>query len=113
MKKRTLDYTFIVLASCFLMVMITLGFASSTKSLFPDEISKALGVERSLVSIGESCRYVATALVNVFFSVLVMKLGPRKLIGAGFVALIGGALVIATITLWCLFGEKKEASEAV
>ena len=56
-----------VIAASFIMVMISLGFTSSTKTLFPDEIAKALSVERSLVSIGESCRYVATAIVNIFF----------------------------------------------
>lgn len=78
------------------MVMISLGFASGTKSLFPDEIAKALGVERSLVSIGESCRYIATAVVNIFFSFLIARFGPKKLIIAGFISLVSAMLLYAT-----------------
>lgn len=88
-------YQWVIVALCFLMVMISLGFASSTKSLFPDEIAKDLGVERSLVSIGESCRYIATAVVNLFFSLLVVKFGPKKLIGVGFLSLSAAMLLYA------------------
>lgn len=91
--KKKFDYKWVVVASCFLMVMITLGFASSTKSLFPDEIANLLGVPRSLVTIGESCRYIATAVVNIFFGVLVAKFGPHKLIAAGFISLISSMLL--------------------
>ncbi|MBQ2999931.1 MAG: MFS transporter [Clostridia bacterium] len=102
--KRTLDYTWVVIAVCFLMVMVCLGFASSTKSLFPDEIAKDLGTERSLVAIGESCRYVATAIVNLFFGVLVAKFGPRKLIFAGFASLVSSMFLYSFATeLWQIY----------
>ena len=94
-KDKKFNYTWVVIAMCFLMVMISLGFTSSTKSLFPDEISKDLGVERSLVSIGESCRYISTAIVNIFFGFLVAKFGPKKLICAGFVSLFSSMLLYA------------------
>ena len=94
--KKGFDYKWITVALCFLMVMISLGFGSSTKSLFPDEIAKALGVERSLVSIGESCRYVATAVVNLFFGVLVAKFGSKKLVLAGIFSLTS-AMVIYSV----------------
>ncbi len=80
------------------MVMVALGFGSSTKSLFPDEIAKDLGVERSLVSLGESARYVATAIVNIFFGMLIARLGAKKLICAGFVCLIASMLLYAYAT---------------
>ena len=91
--KKRFDYKWVIVAMCFLMVMISLGFGSSTKSLFPDEIAEALGVERSLVSIGESCRFIATAVINVFFSVLVVKFGPKKLIFAGYLSLIAATFL--------------------
>ena len=69
------------------MVMSSLGFASSTKSLFPDEIAKDLGIERSLVSFFESFRYIATSVVNLFFGLLIAKFGPKKLVVAGFASL--------------------------
>lgn len=92
-KNKRFDYKWVVIAMCFLMVMISLGFTSSTKSLFPDEIANDLGVERSLVSIGESCRYITTSIVNIFFGFLIVKFGPKKLICGGFVALIASMLL--------------------
>lgn len=93
--KKRFDYTWVIIAMCFLMVMISLGFTSSTKSLFPKEIAKDLGVERSLVAITESCRYIATAVVNIFFGALVAKFGPKKLICSGFVFLIASMTLYA------------------
>lgn len=79
--------------ACFVMIMMALGFMGTIKTLFPDEIAKALEVERSLVSVGESCRYIATAVVNIFFGFLIAKLGAKKLIFAGFMSLIASMLV--------------------
>ena len=103
-KRLALDYKWVIVALSFLMVMVALGFASSTRSLFPDEIAKALGTERSLVSIGESIRYIATAIVNVFFGAMVAKFGPKKLIVAGFVSLIGSMLLYSVAeSLWVIY----------
>lgn len=94
--KRRIDYKWVTVALCILMIMISLGFASSTKSLFPDEIAKELGIERSLVSIYESMRYIGTAIVNLFFGFLIVKFKPKLLILAGFLSLIGSMLIFAT-----------------
>lgn len=94
-RKINFDYKWVTIALCFLMVMVALGFASSTKSLFPDEIAKDLGVGVSLVSIGESCRYIATAVVNIFFGALIARLGPKKLIISGYIALVSSMLLYA------------------
>ena len=88
-----LHYRWVMIMISFLMVMISLGFGNSTKGLFPDEIAEALGVDRYLVSIGESCRYIATAVTNLFFSLLVTKLGPKRLVCLGFLSLIGAMLL--------------------
>ena len=93
--RKQLDYKWVVVISCILMIMISLGFASSTKSLFPDEIAKELGTERSLVSIGESCRYIATAVVNIFFGTLIARFGSKPLIGAGVLCLTASMLLYA------------------
>ena len=88
-----MHYRWVMIMISFLMVMISLGFGNSTKGLFPDEIAEALGVDRYLVSIGESCRYIATAVTNLFFSLLVTKLGPKRLVCLGFLSLIGAMLL--------------------
>lgn len=95
-KKFRLDYKWVIVAVCFLMVMISLGFASSTRSLFPDEIAKDLEVQRSLVAIGDSIRFIATAIVNLFFGSLIVKFGPKKLILAGFICLTASMVCYAT-----------------
>lgn len=91
--KKSGNYQLIMIIICFLMVMISMGFGNSTKSLFPDEIAKDLGTQRSLVSIGESCRYIATAIANLFFGFLIVKFGSKKLVCAGFVSLVLAALL--------------------
>ena len=91
--KKKFDYKWVVIASCFLMIMLSLGFASSTRSLFTDEIAEALGVPRSLVAVGDSFRFITTSIVNAFFGVLVVKFGPKKLIAGGFITLISSVIV--------------------
>ncbi len=93
MKENTKKW--MTVAGCFLMIMLALGFTSSTKSLFPDEIAKAIGQERSLVSINESCRYIATAVVNLFFGALIARFGAKKLIVAGFISLVASMFLFS------------------
>ena len=86
-------YKWVVVAACFLMVMVALGFGSSPKGLFLTAITKALEMDRAPFSINDSCRYIATAVVNLFFGTLVLRFGPRKLVGAGFACLALSMLV--------------------
>lgn len=91
--KQKPGYKWVIVASCFVMVMITLGFCSSTKPLYLSAVTGALGIERSLFSINDSCRFVTTAIVNLFFGTLIAKFGPRKLIGTGFACLASSMLI--------------------
>ncbi len=84
-----LDYKWIVVGVCFLTVMITLGFCSSTKSLYLDVVTKKLGIDRSLFSLNDTFRYIANAIVNLFFGALVFKFGTKNLMLAGIAALAG------------------------
>ena len=106
-KRYHIEYKWILAAICFAIIFIGLGFGSGTKSLFPDEIAKALDISRSEVSLGESCRYIATAALNIFFGTLVAKFGPKKLISAGFTALTAAMLLYSyanNVALICLAG---------
>ncbi|MBR7117120.1 MAG: MFS transporter [Clostridia bacterium] len=91
-QRKRFDYKWVIIGLCFLMVLVALGFCSSPKSLYIVPISNALGIDRSVYSITDSCRYVSTAIINVFFGFLVAKFGPKKLIVAGF-----GSLIISTL----------------
>lgn len=88
-------YRWVIAGINFLMVFVCLGFCSSSKSLYLAAVTEALGIRRSLFSINDSCRYVATAVVNLFFGTLCAKFGRRRLIAAGFACLIASMLLYA------------------
>lgn len=86
------------------MVMITLGFCSSPKSYFIGPVTEYLEIDRSVYSINDSCRFIASAVVSFFFGMLIKKFGPRKLIAAGFIALVGSSLCYALAeNIWILY----------
>ena len=88
-------YRWVIVAASFLMVFVCLGFCSSSKSLYLAAITEALGIKRSLFSITDSCRYIATAVVNLFFGALCARFGCKRLIAAGFACLIASMLLYA------------------
>jgi len=88
-------YRWIILGLSFMMVFICLGFCSSNKGLYLSAITEALGVQRSLFSINDSCRFISQAVINLFFGALLYRFGIRKMIGFGFVALILSMLTYA------------------
>jgi len=97
-RRSKFDYTWVIVALSFLMVFTCLGFCSSNKSLYLSAITEALGIKRSAFSIGDSCRFIATAVVNMFFGTLVYRFGTKKLIAAGFICLITSALLYSVGT---------------
>ena len=88
----------LVMIASFCMIFVCLGFCSSNKSLYLSAITEALDIKRSLFSINDSCRYIATAVVNLFFGTLIAKFGAKKLVAAGFVSLIISTLIYANAT---------------
>lgn len=87
--KKKFNYKWVIVALSFLMVCISLGFCSSTNSLFINKITEYLSVERSVFSLNQSIRFIATAVVNLFFGTLIAKFGPKRLIIVGMCCLIG------------------------
>lgn len=102
MKKR-LDYKWVMVGVCILMVFTTLGFCSSTKGLYVKPITAVMGIKRSLYSLNDTCRFIASASVNIFFGALVERLGLRKLIGAGFLALVLSCVTYSFATNFVVF----------
>ena len=105
--KNKFDYTWIIIGLGFLMVFVTLGFCSSNKGFYLDAITKALDVERGLFSIGDSIRFITTAVVSMFFGTLVNKYGIKKLILAGFICLISCMLLYSfgSSLIWFYIGN--------
>lgn len=101
MRKRAIpdsQYRWIVVAACFLLAFTGLGFCSGTKGLYLVAITDATGIKRSLFSISDSCRYITTTVVNLFFGFQLIRFGAKKLIAAGYLALIAFTLIYATAT---------------
>lgn len=93
--EKRFDYKWIIIALSFLMVCVTLGFCSSSKSLYLKPITEHLQVDRSSFSLNDSMRYIATAFVNLFFGSMIAKFGPKKLILAGMLSLVGSMILYA------------------
>ncbi len=110
-KQHVFDYKWVIVVLCFLMVFTCLGFCSSNASIYTLAITEALEIKRGVFSISNSCRYVTTAVVNIFFGALVQKFGTKKLICAGILSLVGSCFlrVIGTNVIYfyisgCLLG---------
>lgn len=102
-KKRSFDYKWVIVGVCFLTIMITLGFCSSPGSLYLDVVPEMIGVTRTAFSLMNTFRFVANAIVNLFFGYLVMKFGTKKLMCAGILCLAGSMTVAATASNIYLF----------
>ncbi len=89
------------------MVFTCMGFCNGTKGLFLAAITEALSIKRSLFSINDSCRFVSTAIINLFFGALVARFGARKLIAAGFLSLVTSMLIYSfstSVPMFCIGG---------
>lgn len=95
LKQRKFEYKWVILAACFLMVFFCLGFCSSTKSLYLDVITKALDIPRTLFAFNDSCRFISSAIINLFFGTFLYRFGVRKMTAFGFICLIASMLTYA------------------
>ena len=100
-KNRRLDYKWVVLAMCFMMEFVCLGFCSSNAGLYTGAVTKALGIPRSLYTLGTSLRYVVQVVMGVFFGSLIQRFGIKKMVGVGLFSLCGSiAMRYLTVTIW-------------
>lgn len=89
-------YKWVVMGTCVLMIFVALGFCSSNKGLYLGAITSALHIRDGLFLFSDSCRYIATAVLNLFFGYFVIKIGLKRMIAVGFAALIGFCAIYAT-----------------
>jgi len=94
-----------MVALCFIMVGVSLGFCSSPGQLYISAITSenALGFARSAYAFTNTFRFVTTAVINLFFGTLIAKFGPKKLIFAGFTCLIAANLIYSFATTLPVF----------
>lgn len=106
-KPKRFAYKWVILAVCFMMVFICLGFCSSTKSLYLDVITKAMNIPRTQFAFNDSARFISSAIINLFFGTLIYKYGVKKLTAFGFVMLIVSMLTYAfapNVIIFCFGG---------
>lgn len=92
-RKIQFDYTWVIVAICFLAVCTSLGLCSSGRTMYLTAITDALNIKRSAFSLNDTFRFVTTTVINLFFGSLVNKFGTKKLMSAGFLCLIGFAVL--------------------
>ena len=104
LRRRPDDLMWRIVILSGLMVCLVLGLCNAPKSLYVQPVTEALDISRSAYSITDSCRFAATAVMNLFFGALVARFGPRKLIAAGFVCAVT-ALVLFSVAenVWVFY----------
>lgn len=98
LKKSQLDYKWVVLAVCFLMEFICLGFCSSNMGLFTVSVTDALHIDRLTYSYYASIRYVVQVIVALYFGTLVNRFGIKKMVFVGLCSLISATALRAAGT---------------
>ncbi len=91
--KKKFDYTYVIIAICFLSICTSLGLCSSGRTMYLTAITDALDIKRSAFSLNDTFRYVTSTILNLFLGFFINKFGTKKLMCAGFLALIGFALI--------------------
>ena len=97
-KKSRLDYKWVMLAVCFFMEFLCLGFCSSNVGLFTVPVTDALHIDRLAYSYWSSIRYAVQVLVALYFGTLINRFGIKKIVFAGLCALIGATTLRAVGT---------------
>lgn len=94
-EKKRFDYAWVIILISFICVCTSLGLCSSGKNYYLTAITDALGIKRSLYSLTDTIRYGITTILNLYIGFFISKFGIKKLICAGFLCLIGFALLSA------------------
>lgn len=102
-KDSKFNYSWVILGICFLMIAASLGFCSSGRNLYLTAITSALDIPRGAFSLTNTIRFITSTIVNLFFGKLISRFGSKKLICAGFLFLIGFALINAFATSLYVF----------
>ena len=97
-KKFKFDYSWVIIGICFLTIATSMGLCSSGRTMYLTAITDALGLKRGAFSLNDTCRFVTTMIVNLYFGKLTRKFGTKKLICAGFISLMAFAYINSVAT---------------
>ena len=96
--KKGLDYKWVILAVCFMMEFLCLGFCSSNAGLYTKAVTEALNIKRSVYSLATSLRYAVQVITALYFGTLIGKFGVRKMAIAGLLGLTASVAIRACAT---------------
>lgn len=92
-RKIEKHYHWVIVFACFMLCFAALGICGGNRSLYLAAVPDALGIPRGAYSVGDSLRFIATSITNLFFGALMMKFGPRKMVGVGMCTLVLSCLI--------------------
>ena len=98
-QKRKFDYSYVIYIIAFLMIFIGLGFAHNVRSLFIQPVCDGVNVSRGVFALSDSIRFIVTAVMNLSFGFLVVKLGQKLMIAIGFTCLTLGLIIYSVAPL--------------
>ena len=102
-ERKIFHYNIVLIALCFMMILLGMGIWGA-KGLFVVPVTSALNISRSAYSFADTARYAASAIINIFFGVLVSKFGSKILVCAGFVAYTAAAVLYAMAnSVWVFY----------
>ena len=93
LRKKQLDYKWVVLGLCFLMEFICLGFCSSNVGLYTKAITEALNIKRSVYALGSSLRYAVQVLVALNLGALMGRFRSKTLVSVGLLSLTASVTI--------------------
>ena len=64
--KKKIDYSWVIVALCFIAVCTSMGLCSSGRTMYLTAITDALNIKRSAFSLNDTFRYVTTTVMNLF-----------------------------------------------
>ena len=77
LQKSRMDYKWVILATCFMMEFLCLGFCSSNVGLYTKAVTEALHIKRSIYSLTQSLRFVTQVVTALYFGTLVQRFGTK------------------------------------
>ena len=91
--KKKFDYSWVIVALCFMAICTSLGLCSSGRTMYLTAITEALDIKRSAFSLNDPFRYLTTTVLSLYFGTLFNKFGSKGLCARG-----SSALLLAIIT---------------
>ncbi len=102
-QKRRFDYKWVIVGICVLIMLIGTGFVPN-RGLCMGAITEKLGVSRDVFSLNDTLRFLATAIINLFFGFLVSKFGTKRLICTGLIVYMGAFSLYSFATkIWMFY----------